>query len=53
MLKALAEPLLSIKMKGGYLPMESRILWEKEMEKALERARTEGKPVLLFFHNPA
>jgi len=33
--------------------MERRILWEKDMEKARERAGTEGKPVLLFFHNPA
>jgi len=33
--------------------MENRVPWEKEREKALERARTEGKPVLLFFHNPA
>jgi hypothetical protein len=33
--------------------MESAILWEKEIQKALERAVAEDKPVLTFFHNPA
>ena len=41
------------KKRKQVFPMESRIPWERDMEKALERAGTEGKPVLLFFHNPA
>jgi hypothetical protein len=32
--------------------MGGEILWEKELDKALARARTENKPVLVFFHNP-
>ena len=32
--------------------MENSIAWEKDIDKALERARTQKLPVLLFFHNP-
>ena len=28
------------------------IKWEKDMDKALGRAKNSNKPVLLFFHNP-
>lgn len=32
--------------------MADAIQWESELEKALARARDEGKPVLLDFFNP-
>lgn len=28
------------------------VAWETELVKALERAKAENKPVLIFFHNP-
>ncbi len=33
--------------------MAGKIQWETDLKKALKRADTEGKSVLLFFHNPA
>lgn len=32
--------------------MESTIMWETTMDKALSRAQSEKKPVLLDFFNP-
>jgi hypothetical protein len=32
--------------------MSKEIQWEKQLDKALSRAKTENKPVLMFFHNP-
>jgi hypothetical protein len=32
--------------------MATEIQWEKELSKALAKAKTEKKPVLMFFHNP-
>ncbi len=32
--------------------MTNSIVWEKDMESALERAHTQNLPILLFFHNP-
>lgn len=32
--------------------MENKITWESQMDAALSRARSEGKPVLLDFFNP-
>jgi len=32
--------------------MATKIEWETEMEKALLRAKSEGKEVLLDFYNP-
>jgi hypothetical protein len=32
--------------------MPKKIQWEKELGKALARAKMENKPVLMFFHNP-
>jgi hypothetical protein len=32
--------------------MARSIVWEKDMDKALGRARTQDLPILLFFHNP-
>jgi hypothetical protein len=32
--------------------MPKEIQWEKEPDKALGRAKTENKPVLMFFHDP-
>jgi hypothetical protein len=32
--------------------MAKSIVWEKDMDRALERARTQNLPILLFFHNP-
>jgi hypothetical protein len=32
--------------------MPKEIQWEKDLDKALARARIEHKPVLMFFHNP-
>lgn len=32
--------------------MAKQIAWEKDMNRALTRAKEEKKPVLLFFHNP-
>jgi len=32
--------------------MASKVEWETSMEKALSRAKTEGKEVLLDFFNP-
>jgi hypothetical protein len=32
--------------------MPKEIQWEKELDKALARAKTENKPILMFFHNP-
>jgi len=32
--------------------MANKFEWETSMEKALARAKTDGKPVLLDFHNP-
>jgi hypothetical protein len=32
--------------------MAPEIQWEKELDKALARAKKENKPVLMFFHNP-
>ena len=28
------------------------VMWESELEKALKRAQSEDKSVLIFFHNP-
>jgi hypothetical protein len=33
--------------------MARMIQWETDLKKALARAGSEGKSVLLFFHNPA
>jgi hypothetical protein len=33
--------------------MESRVQWETDYDKAVARAGAEGKPIFLFFHNPA
>ncbi len=33
--------------------MKSAIVWEKTMEKAIERAGAENKAILVFFHNAA
>ena len=33
--------------------MEEKISWETELAIARNRAKTEGKTILLFFHNPA
>lgn len=32
--------------------MTNSIVWEKDMNSAIARARTQKLPVLLFFHNP-
>lgn len=32
--------------------MANAIAWEKDMDSALERARAQNLPILLFFHNP-
>ena len=32
--------------------MANSIAWEKDLDKALERARRQKMPILLFFHNP-
>ncbi len=32
--------------------MADKIMWESELSTALDRARKEGKPVLLDFFNP-
>jgi len=32
--------------------MENKIQWESDMEKALARASSEDRPVLLDFYNP-
>jgi hypothetical protein len=32
--------------------MTNEIVWEKNMDSAIARARTQKLPVLLFFHNP-
>ena len=32
--------------------MEKGIQWEKDLDKALERANAENKPVLMDFFNP-
>ncbi len=32
--------------------MENKLIWETEMEKALARARSEKKSVVLDFFNP-
>ena len=32
--------------------MTNEIVWEKNMDGAIARARTQKLPVLLFFHNP-
>jgi hypothetical protein len=32
--------------------MTNDIVWEKNMDSAIARARTQKLPVLLFFHNP-
>ena len=36
--------------KGKDMPGE--IQWETDPKEALKRSKSEGKPVLLFFHNP-
>jgi len=32
--------------------MADSIAWEKDMDRALERAHSQNLPILLFFHNP-
>jgi hypothetical protein len=32
--------------------MVNSIAWEKDIDRALERARRQNLPILLFFHNP-
>lgn len=32
--------------------MESKIAWETSLDKARDRARSEGKPIFLDFFNP-
>ena len=32
--------------------MTQQIQWETEWDQALDQARTDNKPTLLFFHNP-
>ena len=32
--------------------MADRIKWLTDLDEAIKRARTEGKPILLDFHNP-
>lgn len=32
--------------------METKIKWETELDKALNRAKTESKPIFLDFFNP-
>jgi len=32
--------------------MENKIIWETDMNKALSRAKSENKLILLDFHNP-
>jgi hypothetical protein len=39
--------------KNKEIALEEKIRWESDMKKALERAASESKSVLIFFHNPA
>jgi hypothetical protein len=32
--------------------MDKVIAWEKDMDAALDRAKKQNLPILLFFHNP-
>jgi hypothetical protein len=32
--------------------MEDKIIWERDLELVLSRAKRDKRPVLLFFHNP-
>jgi len=32
--------------------MKNKVDWEKELDKALERSKNEGKPIFLDFFNP-
>ncbi len=32
--------------------MQKKVDWEKELDKALERSKSEGKPIFLDFFNP-
>ena len=41
------------KLEEEEMPMAGMIQWETDLKKALERADSEKKTVLLFFHNPA
>jgi hypothetical protein len=38
--------------RKGERPMATEIQWEKDFDKALARAKTENKPVLMDFFNP-
>jgi hypothetical protein len=42
---------LGNRRKGGS-PMAGEILWEKELDRALAKAKTEKKPILMDFFNP-
>jgi hypothetical protein len=41
-----------ILMNKGEWAMATEIQWEKELDKALAKAKTENKPVLMDFFNP-
>lgn len=32
--------------------MEKKVKWEIELDKAIERSKSEGKPIFLDFFNP-
>jgi hypothetical protein len=41
------------KTDKGRTLMENRVEWETDFDRAVARAGVEGKPIFLFFHNPA